>query len=617
MDILSEKFLKTVGHGPGVYLMKDASGKELYVGKARDLKRRLASYQRHLGLGYGKTAAMLAKTTVIDTILTATEKEALLLEASLIKRHRPKYNVILRDDKSYPYLTVTVGEEWPRLMVTRRRVKDQPLFGPFPSATALRETLRLLNRLFPLRRCPGATIRPRVRPCLNHQMRRCLAPCHGLIGQDEYRRLVSELLLALNGRNQELKKRLEAAMREAAARLDFEQAALCRDRLKALTATLERQVVAADHHLDQDVFGLARQEAVAGLAVLVIREGVISGQHRYFLPDPLEDDALVLGEAINRFYEADRFVPDEVIVGAWPEDCETIEDWLSELKGRRVALRAPQRGDRSQLLDMAVKNAEQAISDHLTRDETWDKLALSLASALHLRRRPERIACLDISHLTGEQTVGSAVAFHQGDKEAAGYRHYRIKTVAGPDDYAALAELTRRHLAQAEVGGLLPDLLLVDGGKGQLRAVRQAVDELGLAGRLDLAGLAKERAAEGEKIFLPGRKDALSLARHSPVLLLLMRIRDEAHRLGITRHRRWRGKEAIRSGLDDIPGLGPARRRALLTAFGSLAQAAQATVAELAAVKGISPALAEKIHAALHQGKEATLINQTTGENTK
>lgn len=604
--ILTPDFLRTIGHGPGVYLMKDSVGHVHYVGKARDLRRRLASYQRYLDGGRNKTSVMLGKTCLIETILTATEKEALLLEASLIKQYKPKYNIILRDDKNYPYIMVTVQEKWPRLVVTRRRSKNQAIFGPFSSPSAMWETIRHLNTLFPLRRCKGADLAVRNRPCLNHQMKRCLAPCHANITQEAYRQMVDDLLLALAGKNKELIGRLKSEMLRASDVLDFEQAAVLRDKIQALTKTMEKQVVVAGHHRDQDVFGFARQDGVAALAILLVRDGAISGQHHFFLEEPFEDDTLVLTEVIERFYGADRYVPSEILTDTEPESREVMEDWLADLAERRVVIKVPQRGSLATLVAMANRNAAQVIIDHLARESAWDTMASRLKSTLHLNHTPERIICSDISNLGGEQSVGAVVSFRQGKKAAEEYRHYKITSVGGPDDYASMSEVLRRHLIRAEADGMLPDLLIVDGGKGQLKVAVQVVRELGLDGSLDLVGIAKEKGDEGEKLFVPGRKNPILLARHSPVLLLLMQIRDEAHRFGITFHRNWRGREALRSRLDTIPGIGPARKKALLTAFGSIAAIASATPEELATIPGISLGLGQAIVAVLH---ESELIN--------
>ncbi|MBA3014832.1 MAG: excinuclease ABC subunit UvrC [Proteobacteria bacterium] len=608
--ILTPDFLRTVGHGPGVYLMKDAGGHVHYVGKARDLRRRLASYQRYLDGGRNKTSIMLGKTRLIEIILTATEKEALLLEASLIKQHKPKYNIILRDDKNYPYIMVTVKERWPRLVVTRRRVKDQAIFGPFSSPSAMWETIRHLNTLFPLRRCKGAELSVRSRPCLNHQMNRCLAPCHGNITQEAYRQMVDDLLLALAGKNKELIRRLKAEMLRASDSLDFEQAVILRDKIQALTKTMEKQVVVAGHGKDQDVFGFSRHGAVAAVAILLVRGGVVNGHHHFFLEEPFEDDTLVLTEVIERFYGTDHYVPGEILIGTEPESREVIEEWLADLAERRVVIKVPQRGDLVTLLAMANRNAEQVIVDHLTKEAAWSTMAARLKNVLHLDHIPDRIICMDISNLGGEQSVGAVVSFKQGKKAADEYRHYKIQTVAGPDDYASMAEVLRRHLRRAEAEDVMPGLLVVDGGKGQLKVAVEVVRELGLDGCLDLVGIAKEKDEEGEKLFVPGRKNPILLARHTPVLLLLMQIRDEAHRFGITFHRNWRGREALRSRLDLVPGIGPARKKALLTAFGSIGAIATATPEELSSIPGITLGLGQTILAILNE----SIINFPTDE---
>lgn len=612
--ILTPDFLRSVGHGPGVYLMKDNAGHVHYVGKARDLRRRLASYQRYLDGGKNKTSVMLGKTRLIETILTATEKEALLLEASLIKQHKPKYNIILRDDKNYPYIMVTVKEKWPRLVVTRRRVKDQAIFGPFSSPSAMWETIRHLNTLFPLRRCKGTELPVRNRPCLNHQMKRCLAPCHGNISQEAYRQMVDDLLLALSGKNKELIRRLKAEMLRSSDALDFELAASLRDKIRALTKTMEKQVVVAGHYRDQDIFGFFRQELAVAVAILLVRDGAISGHHNFFLEEPFEDDTLVMTEVIERFYETDRYLPSEILTSIEPESSDVLEDWLSDLAERRVVIKVPQRGDLVTLVAMANRNAQQVIVDHLTKKLAWTTMSARLKTSLRLAHSPERIICMDISNLGGEQSVGAVVSFWQGKKTADEYRHYKIQSVGGPDDYASMAEVLRRHLPRAEAEGVLPGLLIVDGGKGQLNVAVHVVRELGLDGELDLVGIAKEKGEEGEKLFVPGRKNPILLPQHSQVLLLLMQIRDEAHRFGITFHRKWRGRQALRSRLDTIPGVGPARKKALLTAFGSIGAIASATPEELASISGITLELGQTILAILNESINNTLTDEVNNE---
>ena len=600
-----KEFLPTVPLQPGVYLMKSRAGEVLYVGKARELRKRLSSYARIDQALHGKTAMLLSQVRGIETIVTNTEKEALILESSLIKQHRPKYNVILRDDKSYPLLKVTVQEQWPRLVMTRRRVKDGArYFGPFSSPSAMWETIRYLNSLFPLRRCKEKSLKPKSRPCLNHQMGRCLAPCADKVSREEYRELVDNVLLVLDGKNQQLVKELSRKMAQASAELRFEEAAQLRDRINSLNKTLEKQQVVAAHGKDQDVLGFARQEASVAVALLFIRKGVISGQQAFYLADPVGTDAEVLTEVLSRFYwEEGRYLPQEILLPFAGTDDQLLADWLSEQRGGSVAIACPQRGDRVRLLEMAEANARQLLVARKTRQTSWQGLAGGLQKVLGLARLPERIECLDISNLNGKQAVGSLVCFVGGEPAKDRYRHYGIHTVEGPDDYAMMDEVLGRRFAKGLTEGDMPDLLLVDGGKGQLGVAMQALADLGIPGTVELAGIAKEKVEEGEKLYRPGRKNPIILERHSLVLLYLMRIRDEAHRYGITIHRRLRAKEGLTSSLTQIPGVGKARTELLLRELGSRQRIAQAGVGELAAVAGIGPALAAQIWQHLHENK--------------
>ncbi|MEW6593885.1 MAG: excinuclease ABC subunit UvrC [Thermodesulfobacteriota bacterium] len=594
---LGRDFLATVAEAPGVYLMRDAGGTVLYVGKAVNLRKRLASYARHSGGDLSKTAMLLSRIRTIETILTRTEKEALILEAALIKQHRPKYNVILRDDKNYPLIKVTVQEEWPRVVMTRRRVPDGArYFGPFASPGAMWETLRLLNELFPLRRCKGGSFSRQTRACLNFQLGRCLAPCVGRISHADYLAMVEGVLLVLEGRTGQLLTALTSRMEQAARELRFEEAARCRDRLRSVRQTLEKQVVLAAHRRDQDVFGLVRQGSGVAVMVLFIRQGVLSGRQSYFLTDPVGDDASLLAELLPRFYEPGRLVPREILIPFAVEEMATIAEWLGEREGKRVTIAAPQRGDKARLIEMANANAEQLFAEQRQRAHSWERLAGELQKALHLAQPPHAIECLDISNLGGRQAVGSLVRFEAGEEKKSGYRHYRIRAMKTPDDYAMMAEVLARRLSRGQDEGGLPDLLLLDGGKGQLNIAVRAMAEAGLAGTPELAAIAKEREAEGEKLFRPGRRNPILLPRHSPALLYLMRIRDEAHRYGITFHKRLRSKATLTSALDAVPGIGPAKKKALLSHFGSLRALAAADPAEIAAVPGIGPALARVIH---------------------
>ena len=601
---LSAEFLATVSHGPGVYQMLGRT-RVLYVGKARDLRKRLSQYAHFNGPAHAKTAVMLSHVQRVETILTTTEKEALILEASLIKQHRPRYNVILRDDKNYPLIKVTTREEWPRVVVTRRRLRDgNRYFGPYASSTAMRSTLQMLYNQFPLRRCK--TVRERSRPCLNFQMGRCLAPCAGRVDAADYQRMVRDVLLILEGRTDQVVGELTAKMEQAAEALRFEQAAVYRDQIRALARTTEHQAIVADHHLDQDVFGIHRQDASVGIALLFVRGGMITGAQTFFLPEPLGEDDSLLSQTILQYYSAERQPPRELLLPFALEDAEPIGERLAELREGPVALLAPQRGKRMQLMQMAAANAAQIFSERAKKEQSWATLAAALQARLRLERQPEVIECVDISNLQGKQAVGSLVSFVHGDKAAGRYRHYRIRSQDTPDDYAMMGEVLARRLEKGLERDDLPDLLLLDGGKGQLQVAMAALARFDLGGRIDLVAIAKEKAEEGEKLFRPGRKNPVLLPAHSPVLLYLMRIRDEAHRFGITFHRRLRGREQLQSRLDAIEGIGPKRKQQLLRTLGSLRRVAEADLDTLAAVPGIGPELARQIHTSLHGDDHGT-----------
>ena len=601
---LSAEFLATVSHGPGVYQMLGRT-RVLYVGKARDLRKRLSQYAHFSGPPHAKTAVMLSHVQRVETILTTTEKEALILEASLIKQHRPRYNVILRDDKNYPLIKVTTREEWPRVVVTRRRLRDgNRYFGPYASSTAMRSTLQMLYNQFPLRRCK--TVRERSRPCLNFQMGRCLAPCAGRVDAADYQRMVRDVLLILEGRTDQVVGELTAKMEQAAEALRFEQAAVYRDQIRALARTTEHQAIVADHHLDQDVFGIHRQDASVGIALLFVRGGMITGAQTFFLPEPLGEDDSLLSQTILQYYSTERQPPRELLLPFALEDAEPIGERLAELREGPVALLAPQRGKRMQLMQMAAANAAQIFSERAKKEQSWATLAAALQARLRLERQPEVIECVDISNLQGKQAVGSLVSFVHGDKAAGRYRHYRIRSQDTPDDYAMMGEVLDRRLEKGLERDDLPDLLLLDGGKGQLQVAMAALARFDLGGRIDLVAIAKEKAEEGEKLFRPGRKNPVLLPAHSPVLLYLMRIRDEAHRFGITFHRRLRGREQLQSRLDAIEGIGPKRKQQLLRTLGSLRRVAEADLDTLAAVPGIGPELARQIHTSLHGDDHGT-----------
>lgn len=596
--------LASIPHSPGVYLMLDKKAGVLYVGKAKDLRKRLASYARLAESTQGKTAVMLSHVHKIDTLLTRTEKEALILEASLIKKHRPRYNIVLRDDKNYPLLKVTVQEEWPRVLMTRRRKKDGArYFGPYSSSSAMWATLKLLSSIFPLRRCKTSQLQARTRPCLNGQMHNCLAPCMGLTNMAEYQEMVAKVIMVLDGHNRDLITTLGQQMTCAAHDQNFERAAIIRDQIQALSRTLEKQVIVASHAKDQDIFGMVRKDASLALAILLVRNGTISGSRTFFLSDPIGDDASTLSQVLNQYYDQGDNLPQEVLLPCEPEDKELLSERLSDLRGETVHIQIPQRGDRMQLIAMANANASQVFADRDKKEQSWQTLAEAMVKSLQLSRPPETIECLDISNTSGQHAVGSLVCFVQGEPARHLFRHYKIRTVDGPDDYAMMGEVLERRLKRGLAENDLPDLLMVDGGRGQIGIAMRVARELGVEEiqKLDWIGIAKEKLEEGEKLYKPGRKNPIILPPHNPVLLFLMRIRDESHRYGVTFHRKLRNKSTLASELDTISGIGPKKKQALLKTLGSLRQIKLASEEKLASVPGIGPELAREIHHHFHQ----------------
>ncbi|MBE0585873.1 MAG: excinuclease ABC subunit UvrC [Desulfofustis sp.] len=576
--------------------MLDRSSAVLYVGKAKDLAKRLASYVHFSGPATSKTAVMIGHVRHVDLLITHTEKEALILEASLIKRHRPKHNIILRDDKSYPLIKVTLQEPWPRVFMTRRKKKDGArYFGPYSSSSAMWATLRLLMSLFPLRRCKGSELRPRQRPCLNYQMNRCLAPCAGKADRQTYLDMVGKVVLFLEGRSSNLLRELEHEMHTAADNLDFEQAALLRDRLNAVRQTLEKQLVVSQTNTDRDVFGYARHQTSVAVVLLVVRGGVITGNRRFFLEEPYGDDPAILAQIVKQLYDEQLPPPGQLLLPFAIDDQELITEHLGDLAARRVTVSVPQRGTGRNLVKMALANARQLFEEVGRKQQTWQHLAQAMAGKLHLDSIPQSIECLDISTISGTNAVGSLVRFAGGEPDPKGYRHYRITGVDGPDDYAMMKEVLERRFKRAVEKDDLPDLFMVDGGRGQLGIAEAALRDVGLGTTVTLLGIAKEREEEGEKLYRSGRKNPILLPAHNPVLLFLMRVRDEAHRFGVTTHRSLRRKQTLSSRLDAIPGIGGTRKKHLLRQLGSVKRIAAASVEEIQAVEGIGPELARTI----------------------
>ena len=593
--------LKDLPVGPGVYRMLDAGGRALYVGKAKNLKRRVSSY-------FGRTLTprherLVSLIVDIEVTVTRTEGEALLLESQLIKSLQPRFNVLLRDDKSYPYIQLTSQDTYPRLVFYRGpRQTEGRLFGPYPSAWAVRETLQILQKLFPVRQCEDGFFHHRSRPCLQYQIKRCSAPCVGLVTPEQYAEDVVRTIKFLDGRAGEVVDELVAAMDTAAAALEFERAAQYRDRIQALRRVLERQSISGEDG-DLDLIASAHEADVWCVQVFVVRRGRHLGHTAFFpkAPADMEESALLAG-FLAQFY-AEHEVPSELILSVMPDDSEILREALAERAGRAVRLHVRVRGERARWLEMARDNARFALGQRLGSQAGYVRRLESLREALELVDRPERMECFDISHTQGEHTVASCVVFDGEGPCQSDYRRFNIAGITPGDDYAALDQALTRRYKRIERGEYpIPDLVFIDGGRGQLTAVSRALQELGLHG-LNLVGVSKgpDRRPGTERLWLLGREAPVILPSDSPAMHLIAQIRDEAHRFAITGHRRRRAKARVTSALEDIPGIGPKRRQRLLQHFGGLRGLERAGVEDIAGVEGISPPLAQRIHDAFHR----------------
>lgn len=593
---------------PGVYLMKGNDGGILYVGKARNLRQRVRSYFRQSGDSRYHIPFLMARVAKIDYIVTDTEKEALILENTLIKEHRPRYNFNLRDDKTYFSLRIDMAEEFPRLAIVRKVPRDGArYFGPYSSAASAREVLKELHKIFPLRHYPLETCRRRGRPCLFYQIKQCSAPCYGLISREDYAALAHGVALFLEGKNRELLQILRKRMAAAAAAEQFEEAARFRNLIRSIEITVERQKMVI-HGGDTDVIGFNRDGNRMEIAILFIRGGSLIGNRSYSLAWEL-DDAEGLASFLNEYYGREVFIPEELLLPLPLPEHGALAELLTERRGKRVTVTFPRRGIKAELVALAGRNAATAATEKAKGAESAEATLKELQERLHLPAFPGRIECYDISNIGGEHAVGSRVVFVGGRPDKNLYRHYRIRTVGQADDFAMMREvLDRRFRKGAEQDGR-PDLIVVDGGIGQLNVLLQVLKELNVEG-VAAAGLAKSRVARGmtkaiiersdERVFLPGRKNPVILRQNSAPLLLLARIRDEAHRFAITHHKKLRGKAAISSVLGEIPGVGEKRQKALLRHFGSLRRLKEATVEELLEVTGMTRKVAEAVRRALH-----------------
>lgn len=591
----------------GVYLMKGADGAVLYVGKAKQLRNRLRGYFSAAGDGRAHIRFLMARVRDIETIVTDTEKEALILENTLIKRHRPRYNINLRDDKTYVSLRLDPREEFPALRVVRKVPRDGALyFGPFASSTAVRDTLKELYRIFPLRHHPLAACRLRGRPCLFFQIGQCSAPCHGHIDAAAYGELVKGVIALLSGREREVVGMLRERMLAASAAMRFEEAARLRDQLRAIEQTVEKQKVVAPGGGDQDVVGLHREGGEVEIAILFVRQGKLVDRRSFAIDWKLDEEELLSG-FLQQFYGRDLVIPAQLLLPLLPEDADTLAEWLAERKGSKVEVLAPRRGAKRELVELAERNALEAFRERGSRREAREGVLKEIQERLRLSRLPRRMECFDISNAQGQQSVGSMVVAIDGEPAKAGYRQFRIRSVAGADDYASLYEVLRRRLSRGQKEALLPDFILIDGGRGQLGVATRVLEELGLSGTVDCAGIAKSRVLANvrgralerseERFFLPGRKNPVLLRQGSPALFMLERLRDEAHRFAITQHRKLRHKTTLGSTLETLPGVGPTRRKDLLRHFGSLKRIRAASLDELLAVPGLPEKVARTIAA--------------------
>jgi excinuclease ABC subunit C len=581
---------------PGVYLFKDARGKVLYVGKAKVLRDRIRSY---LGAGPDaepKTRALMNRAQDLDWVVARTEVEALVLECNLIKEYRPRYNIRLRDDKKFPYVRITV-DPFPRVFATRHLVHDgSEYFGPYSDVGAMRRTLALLQRLLPTRPCTPASLDGIDRPCLYYDIKMCGAPCVGLQTREEYLETVDGVRLFLRGRTDELVARLKTRMQERAERREYEAAARVRDQIRAIERVTDRMRAVVGEGVERDAITMRRDGANACGVVLKVRGGRLLATETFYFSERDESDLDVMTAFFEQYYNSTTSIPEQILISAPVEDPDLLTRWLSEKRGGPVAIVEPQRGEKRTLVELALKNATLKLDEWLIAHGVTSKRVpddvVQLGEALGMRELPRRIECFDISNFQGAQPVASLVRFEAGQPSKKDYKHYRIRGLEAPNDFAMMEHVVeRRYRKLGDDTAGLPELVMVDGGRGQLAAAERALERLGLAGRVTLVGLAKRQ----EEIFQSGRAEPIILARTSPALKLVQRVRDEAHRFAISYHRRLRDRALVHSALDDIPGVGAKTRIALLRHFGSVAGVAAASAADLASVPGVGPVTAERI----------------------
>ena len=613
---------------PGIYLMRSSSGEVLYVGKAANLRNRIRSYFGSPVNLAPKIRKMVGHVADFEYVVTESEAEAVILENTFIKRDRPRYNARLKDDKTYPYIKIDLNEDFPQVYFTRRVLQDGArYFGPYASAGSIRKTMNLLKRLFPYRSCTKAITGTDARPCLEYYIHRCVAPCIGNVTREEYREVVQQVILFMEGRTEHVLRNLKQKMHAASEALEFERAAILRDQVQTIERVNEAQKVVSLKRGDEDVIALAQSGGEAWVEVFFIRNGKLTGRD-HFLMEGTQDEqpAHVLDQFVKQFYDTAPHIPGEVVLQHPLEDTVTIQAWLTQKRGHRVRLHVPQRGEKRRLVKMVAENAAQGLQQRavkwLADSGNLQQAMEEVHAALNLPRLPKRIECYDISNIQGSNPVGSMVVFEDGRPKSSHYRRFQIKDVQGVDDYSMMQEMLRRRFkrlseqvrasgsngqsaetengtnetvgsakAKNEAWGIIPDLVIIDGGKGHLSAVLQVFLELGLMDTVPLSSLAKEN----EELYVPHDPDPILLPRGSQGLFLVQRVRDEAHRFAITYHRQRRSKSAVKSAMDSVPGIGPKRKRMLLRRFGSLAGVREASLEELASVPGMTVRLAQKM----------------------
>lgn len=591
--MLIKEQTKNLPKKPGIYLMKDKDGNALYIGKAKNIKARVGSYFHKAADARYSVKFLMSKVKDIDCIVTQNEKEAIILEDTLLKKYKPRYNIRLKDDKTYVSIKLTVQDKFPRIIVTRQIKKDGGrYFGPYASAGKVRETLGLIRKIFPLRTCSDNAMSSRKRPCIDYQIKRCLGPCADMVTEEDYRNYVNSAAMFLEGRNMELIQHLKQNMEDASNKLDFEKAAALRNQIDAIEATLEKQVVVSYKGINQDIFGIAVKNSSLLINCLNVRDGRLSGNTEYIFKNQILPRDEILLSFLTQYYKAERFIPDEIIIPIIYQDYKSIEDWLIEKERRNIKIIAPKKGDRFKLLKMAESNAMESLNKKQGLEtENIENILKEAQRRFRLNKTPETIEAFDISNISGKLANGAMVVFKSGKPRKEDYRLYRIKTLDEPNDYGMMHEVLSRRYKNAAP---LPDLIIIDGGKGHLNICLKVIDELGIK-NIDVLAIAKDKiGVTGEKIYLPNVKDPVILKRGSDIDLFLMQIRDEVHRFAIKYHKKLR-KKRIGSVLEEIKGIGKGKARELLVNFGSIDKIKEASIEDLLKIKGITRQVADKI----------------------